>query len=382
MLLTRSGDLPQPAEAAPVGGEPVFDTVLEQAVRGFQQRRGLVADGIVGPHTFATLDGAGLALGDRELHSPPADAGALVEGDDVAALQERLLGLGFRPGKVDGVYGERTTDAVRDFQSASGLHVDGRVGEETISALGRLGRGAAGGSPHDLRERERMRRGGPALQGRVVVLDPGHGGDDLGAVADSGLSESVVVMDLARRIESRLAADGARVVLTRTESTTAGDEDERAALANTCGADLVLSLHCDHTSVTHASGVATYFYGDPEGPRRSRLGEELAELVHREIVARTGLLDLRTHPRPWPLLRLTQMVSVRVELGYLSHADDAAALADGSVLDAVADGAVVAIGRLLLGEADVAETGVLHLGELRARLARERERHAPSSADA
>ena len=76
----------------------VFDEDLDAAVRSFQQERGLLVDGIVGPWTFAALDAARWRLGDRLLrHSP----GHLARGDDVTELQERLLGLGFHPGRIE-----------------------------------------------------------------------------------------------------------------------------------------------------------------------------------------------------------------------------------------------------------------------------------------
>src|SRR5450756_1767801 len=69
----------------------VYDEELARAVRAFQQRRGLIVDGMVGPQTYIALDGARWTLGDRILSHTP---GHLLQGDDVAQLQERLLALG------------------------------------------------------------------------------------------------------------------------------------------------------------------------------------------------------------------------------------------------------------------------------------------------
>ncbi|HWI33564.1 MAG TPA: peptidoglycan-binding protein, partial [Lapillicoccus sp.] len=93
--LTAAGALPT-GDGFGSKGDDVFDEVfdeeLDAAVRSFQQDRGLLVDGIVGPWTFAALDAARWRLGDRLLrHSP----GHLVRGDDVMELQERLLGFGF-----------------------------------------------------------------------------------------------------------------------------------------------------------------------------------------------------------------------------------------------------------------------------------------------
>lgn len=367
--------------APEVGAE--FDDRVERAVKSFQQRRGLLVDGVVGSATYAALDGARYALGDRVLRHQP---GHFLEGDDVATLQGRLVELGFRPGKVDGIHGPLTDEAVRAFQADVGLVSDGTVGPETMRAFEALRRSVRGGSANALREREHIRRSGHSLSGRTIVIDPGHGGDDHGAQGLRGLVEADLALELARRIEGRLSAHGVNVVFTRTNATTAGTDDDRADFANGIEADLVLSLHSDHSPSGSAHGVATYFYGHDAGPAgteasgtagsrapgahgaRSLIGERFADLLLREVVARTGLTDCRTHARTWTLLRRTTMPAVQLDVGYLDHEGDAGLLSRPETLDRVAEAAVVALQRLYLGENDTAQTGVLHLGDLRRHL--------------
>jgi N-acetylmuramoyl-L-alanine amidase len=369
--LQRTGDLPAAialpdgpaAEASGEDSPPRYDDTLRRAVRSFQQRRGLIADGIVGPQTYLELDGARWSLGDRLLSHTP---GHLMQGDDVATLQERLLALGFSPERVDGLFGPNTEQAVRGFQRGVGLAPDGVVGPETLRAFADLSRSITGGSPHTLRERELVRRSGHSLSGRIVVLDPGHGGTSPGARAGS-LREADLMLDLARRIEGRLSAIGVTVLFTRSGSTSP-DDLERAAFANDAGADVLLSLHCDSTDQPQAGGVATFFYGQDRFGAWSAIGEQLADLVQREIVARTGLADCRSHPRAWTLLQRTRMPAVRIEAGYLTHAEDAALLAQPQFRDTLAEAVVVALQRTYLGEDDTNATGTLHLGDLRAYL--------------
>ncbi len=365
--LVLTGDLsPETAESLGPRDRALFDERVEHAVKSFQQRRGLLVDGIVGRSTYAVLDGARWALGDRVLRYVPDH---FLEGDDVARLQSRLMELGFTPGKVDGIHGPLTDAALRAFQGGVGLTPDGTFGPETMRAFVALRRSVSGGSANALREREHIRRGGYSLSGRTVVLDPGHGGDDPG-VAAHGLVEADLALDLARRIEGRLSAHGVEVVFTRTNGSS-GPDDERAAFANSLDADLVLSIHTDHADTAAAHGVATFFFGHSDEPGQggwSVIGEHFADLLLREVVARTGLTDCRTHARSWTLLRRTRMPAVRIDVGYLSHPDDAATLADPLTLDRVAEGVVVALQRLYLGEADTAETGVLRLSDLRRHL--------------
>jgi N-acetylmuramoyl-L-alanine amidase len=371
-LLEAAGDLaPPPIEAQADGSKgelsDVYDAELARAVRAFQQRRGLIVDGVVGRQTYVALDGARWKLGDRLLSHIP---GHLQQGDDVAELQQRLLALGFTPGRVDGVFGGNTEQAVRRFQRGVGLGVDGSVGPETLRAFADLTRAVSGGSPHTLRERELVRASGHSLAGRIVVLDPGHGGDDTGTVAH-GLTESEVVLDLARRIEGRLSAIGVTVLFTRT-ATTGPEELPRAVMANEASADIMLSLHCDSTDQPMASGVATFFYGQQRFGAWSAVGEHLADLIQREVVARTGLTDCRSHARAWVLLQRTLMPTVRIEAGYLSHPQDAARLADPAFRNTLAEAIVIALQRMYLGEDDTNATGVLRLGDLRAYLGKQR----------
>jgi len=373
-LLQATGDLAPPAPTIEAVGSAqsgaqfsdVYDEELARAVRCFQQRRGLLVDGVVGPQTYVALDGARWKLGDRLLSHIP---GHLLQGDDVAELQERLLALGFTPDRVDGVFGASTEQAVRRFQRGVGLAVDGGIGPETLRAFADLTRAVSGGSPHTLRERELVRRSGHSLAGRTVVLDPGHGGDDAGTIAH-GLTESEVMLDLARRVEGRLSAIGVTVLFTRS-ATTGPEELSRAMMANRSGADIMLSLHSDSTDQPKASGVATFFYGQERFGAWSAVGEHLADLIQREVVARTGLTDCRSHARAWVLLQRTQMPTVRIEAGYLSHPEDAARLAEPAFRDTLAEAIVIALQRMYLGEDDTNTTGVLRLGDLRAYAAKE-----------
>ncbi len=344
-------------------GDPEwFDDRCDRAVRDFQQRRGLTADGLVGPDTYRALDEARWRLGDRLLSHSVSHP---YVGDDVVALQQRLLDMGFNPGRCDGIFGRDTDTALRDFQRNVGLAPDGTCGPDTLRALSRLSRTVVGGHPQWMRESELLHRAGPTLAGKVIVLDPGHGGPDRGA-SGAGLNEAALVADLAARLEGRLAASGVQVFLTRGPER-CPTETERAEFANAAAADLLISLHVDTSSSPAATGVATYFYG--AGARRgagSAVGERFASLVQREVVARTGMLDCRSHPKTWDLLRRTRMPAVRLEVGYLSAPTDAARLATSAFRDTVAEALLAAVQRLYLPPELDPPTGTLRLPALTA----------------
>jgi N-acetylmuramoyl-L-alanine amidase len=356
---------------SPAPAEAVFDEGAERAVRAFQQARGLTVTGAVNEETWRSLDAARWTLGSRVLaHVQPEP----LFGDDVRELQERLLELGYDVSRADGVLGRRTAAALSRFQREVGLVPDGVCGPATMAALHRLGRKVVGGRPTLLREVERFRTSGPTLVGKRVVIDPGHGGGDVGVrVPDGPLrwAEADLCFDLAARLEGRLAVAGMRVDLTRGPSPRHGLADsDRAWLANELGADLLISLHLDGHVNPLASGVATYHYGHyGDAAITSTLGERLAALVQREIVARTGLRDCGTHAKTWDLLRLTRMPAVRVEVGYLTSPDDRARLVDPVFRDRVAAAIVAAIKRMYLPiESDV-PTGSIDVDSLRAAVA-------------
>ena len=327
--------------------ESQFDADVESAVLAFQQQRGLACDGVVGPQTWRLLDDARWQLGDRVLRFAPTH---MLSGDDVAALQGRLLELGFDPGRIDALFGIDTEQALRDFQRNVGIPVDGLCGPVTFKALDRLARTVVGGAAQHLRETQRWAGSGPGLAGKIVVIDPGHGGRDTGAVGH-GLIESEVVADLAARIEGRLVAVGVSAYLTRgrlAPDAEPPDESTRAALANRLDADLVVSLHTDGHPNASAHGVATFYYGAGPSGASSAVGERVADLVQDEVVSRTDLLDGHTDGKTWDLLRRTRMPAVRLEVGYLTNAGDAARLADPAFRDTIAEAVLVALQQLYL----------------------------------
>lgn len=350
--------------AAPDSDE--FDAHTERAVRAFQQSRGLSVDGRVGTETWRALDAARWRLGARTLyHSVPEP----LTGEDIRSLQERLLEMGYDVGRADAIYGVRTARALAQFQREVGLIPDGTCGPHTLNSLRRLGRKVVGGRPQWLRESDAIRQSGPTLVGRTVVIDPGHGGSDPGMTVPEGelcWTEADLVHDLASRLEGRLAAAGVRVQLTRGPAQRDHLPDvDRADLANSLGADVFISLHFDGHANPAAEGVATYHYGTDNGVT-SATGERLAGLVQREIVARTGLRDCRSHAKAWDLLRLTRMPAVRVEVGYLTSPTDRARLVDPRFRDRVVEAIVAAVQRMYYPVERDVPTGSIDVSQLRA----------------
>jgi N-acetylmuramoyl-L-alanine amidase len=230
-----------------------------------------------------------------------------------------------------------------------------------------LSRAVGGGDPWALRQASDVAVAGKSLAGKVVVLDPAGGAGSPGARAGR-LTEADVMLALAYRVEGRLAATGVTGVITRGAATCPEDAD-RAALAADVRADLFLALRCDVATNAAACGVATFYWGDDRVGARSATGEALAGRIQREVVARTGMTDLRSHPCTVEIVRMTRMPAVILELGYLSNPGDVARLSDPAFRDVVSEAIVIAIQRLYLAEDD-AVTGTLRIADVLAHAGR------------
>lgn len=309
----------------------VFGDSTRRAVSAFQQRRSILADGIVGPHTWNELVEASWRLGDRILYlkNPP------MRGDDVEALQTQLNALGFDSGRGDGIFGPNTARAVRAFQKEYGVTEDGMFGAHSRRALAGL-RIDRPGTAAGLRE-ELRRRHGRGLDGALIALDPGHGSSERGDRGESGVYEADLCWDIATRMASRLVDLGARVRFSRTEAE-APDLSERAARANRMNADVFVSLHLNAHKETNAEGASTYYFGG------SRAGESLAELVLAELV-RLGLRDCRSHARSYTVLKETRMPAILVEPAFITSPHDEKRLEDPEFRNEIGDAIVEGITR-------------------------------------
>lgn len=322
----------------------VFGRGTEGAVRMFQQQRGLTADGVVGEDTWSSLVEAGYRLGDRLLY----ERQPMLRGDDVQELQRRLNRLGFDTGYTDGVFGPQTAEAVREFQLNSGIQVDGKAGAVTIDALRRLHRQHQISPAFAVRERESLRSPvtRDSIAGVRLLIDAAHGPDDPGSLAPNGVPEHLITWQLASRVEGRLAALGARPVLSRGPNSTPSNAD-RAALANREDVEAILSIHLNGLPQPEARGASAYYFGSDV--YASERGRTLAQLCVDNLVAATGTPNCRTHPASMTVLRASRAPAVVVEPGFLTHPVESRELQDPAQQGIIAEALTDAISAFLLG---------------------------------
>lgn len=322
----------------------VFGRTTEAAVKAFQQERGLLADGVVGEDTWKALVEASYQLGDRNLwHRQP-----MIRGDDVRDLQKRLNRLGFDAGQVDGLFGPQTESALRDFQLNVALNVDGIAGPDTVDALKRLHRQHQSVPTYNVREKEAMRgQDRASLAGAKLMIDPGHGPDDPGMVAEDGrIAEHQINWDIASRLAGRLQALGCAITLSRGPRTTPSVSD-RAQLANDEGVEAVIGIHLNGIPSPRAHGAAAYYFGRDDV--LSEAGRRFAQLAVDHVVEQTGTLNCRTHPSTSGLLRETRAPAILIEPGFLTHPAEGRKLRTAEYQQLVVQGLVDATVDFLTG---------------------------------
>lgn len=154
---------------------------------------------------------------------------------------------------------------------------------------------------------------------QIVVLDPGHGGADSGAVGCS-LQEADVVLDVSLRAAVLLREADITVHLTR-EDDRFIELADRASFANSRGAALFVSVHANANDGTPATGTETFVYSTPSAASR-----ELGQEVQDELIATWGLRDRMLKFANFSVLRRTTMPAALAELAFINRCDPDAAL--------------------------------------------------------
>lgn len=177
----------------------------------------------------------------------------------------------------------------------------------------------------------------------LVVLDPGHGGMDSGAMA-GGVSEKDLALDIAQRMERLLGVKGVSTLMTRVGDSFVSLAD-RAALANRADNAIFVSIHLNEGARPLASGVETYFASQQTtgGPHLASWlpflqtigndqpnveSQSLAGFIQRELVTKTRAPDRGTKAEQFYVLANVRHPAVLVEGGFLTNKDDVGRLAD------------------------------------------------------
>ena len=175
----------------------------------------------------------------------------------------------------------------------------------------------------------------------IVVIDPGHGGTaEIGgssannATGPTGLKEKTVTLDLAKRVQPMLEADGHGVKLTRTGDTNLGLA-ARAGVAKAAGADAFVAIHMNASDAHNAQGTETYHHSSASPDSKA-----LAAAVQKRVQAATGLKDRGVKQAGFgaikPASHAPKTAACLVEVSFLDRADEEARLKTDAYKDKVA----------------------------------------------
>lgn len=185
----------------------------------------------------------------------------------------------------------------------------------------------------------------------LVILDPGHGGQDSGAVA-GGVSEKDLTLDIAQRVGRLLSAEGINILLTRSDDAYVSLGD-RAQLINRASDAVVVSIHFNDGPRADVSGIETYFAAQQTtgmpliaswlpllqkvaNPRPNPESQSLAQFIQQQLVARTQAIDRGTKAQQFYVLANVRHPAVLVEGGFLTSKTDIGKLADTSYREQLA----------------------------------------------
>lgn len=156
----------------------------------------------------------------------------------------------------------------------------------------------------------------------VVVVDPGHGGADVGAVGINDLYEADVVLAISQQVGAILQQQGIYVIMTRTDDREI-DLEPRVQMAEQANATLFVSIHANSMGMDRpdVNGTETYYYSSGEG---------LAQVIQNSIVSNIDMNDRGVRQARFYVLRRTTMPAVLVEVGFVTGSEDGPRLADAS----------------------------------------------------
>ncbi len=192
--------------------------------------------------------------------------------------------------------------------------------------------------------------GNGKLAGKIIVVDPGHGGHDQGAHA-GGVLEKSLNLAMAKVLAAKLSAEGATVIMTRSSDVFI-PLDTRAQMANKANADLFISCHTNSSGGHGQSGATTYHH------LGRATGMVLAQCIQREIAKVSGIAndgaksDGVIYRTGFSVLRNTQMPGVLLEMGFVDSARDRRRIVTDEFRDAITSAVVKGI-KEYLGDAKI-----------------------------
>ncbi|MBM3462082.1 MAG: N-acetylmuramoyl-L-alanine amidase [Armatimonadetes bacterium] len=178
-----------------------------------------------------------------------------------------------------------------------------------------------------------------SVQGQRIVIDPGHGGPDAGAIGPAGTREKDVTLAISHRLRDYLEARGAEVRLTRATDRSVARPDAppneelqaRCDVANALNADVFVSIHANASQSSRASGMEVY-----HARRAGTAARRLARVEHDRLAGSLPVPARGVKAADFYVLTETHMPSVLVEVAFLTNPDEERLLANPEMQEAAA----------------------------------------------
>ncbi|MCR5175985.1 MAG: N-acetylmuramoyl-L-alanine amidase [Anaerovibrio sp.] len=164
----------------------------------------------------------------------------------------------------------------------------------------------------------------PGIKGKIIAIDPGHGGCDVGAIGPTGVTEKSITLRISKEVQRLLQAEGAEVVMTRSRDVevsakreAATDVEElqaRCDIANNSNADIFVSIHMDSFTNSTPSGTTGYYYG--KGTKASR---RLAQDVSDNVTAMLSTGHRGVKSCNFYVVKHTTMPAILLEVAFISN---------------------------------------------------------------
>ncbi len=297
-----------------------FGASTESAVIQFQKEHGLIPDGIAGPNTYTKME---LLLNKPELKKG-------MTSTKVSELQRDLKKLKFFNTEPTGYFGEITEAAVKSFQIKYNLNVTGTVDLLTFAKIDTLLDSSS--------------------KGIKIVVDPGHGGFDVGTTKGDIL-ESSVVLDISRKIKTYLDQQGYDAILTRDKDTALDhlskiegtrvirDLNARTNIINDSNADFFVSIHVnslpEHPSV---SGSIVFYNADI--PKSKTLAQNIQKALNEVVIENFKRQSNKIKTEDFYVLKQSNIPGVLVETAFITNPNEFELLKTDSFKDKVAKAVV------------------------------------------
>lgn len=326
-------------------GNSEIDGILgrktREAIKRFQQDRGLLVTGRVDEETWQALVDADFNIGDRLLYlkNPP------FRGDDVKTLQLWLKTLGFYKYDENGIFCSKTQKALMEYQKNMKIYADGVLGTETLQHLKNLKRIIECRSTSNypfIKNSHQAKK----IEGIKVIFDYGENINEAVESLNYFKDKIYICKSIAIFCRDMLLQRGIEAAVTVNENDNLSlFLNDRIRTANSSNADILISLNLGYSKDPDANGASCYYFRGVKS--YSITGKLISNMIQDKLIEDLNILDCRVHGTGYKILKETVMTAVLVEPAFISNQLDRENIKKTEYQMAVANSIIEAVASFL-----------------------------------